>query len=160
MILKTEERTIKDNYLLYGEQMENILDFFRENEEAFIVYVVEQRFATGRGLDYFKSFKGKPNLIDSNIKIRRLLRHIIFWISRHVPSIGTVIGTCFGGQVTALNIANAQCTTLCVCLIRRHHRVKPKKRTASNQYDMLSRSYCLDFFDICSNRCKTQGDFF
>ena len=71
MILKTEERTIKDNYLLYGEQMENILDFFRENEEAFIVYVVEQRFATGRGLDYFKSFKGKPNLIDSNIKIRK-----------------------------------------------------------------------------------------
>lgn len=63
MILKTEERTIKDNYLLYGEQMENILDFFRENEEAFIVYVVEQRFATGRGLDYFKSFKGKPNAL-------------------------------------------------------------------------------------------------
>lgn len=89
--------------------MENILDFFRENEEAFIVYVVEQRFATGRGLDYFKSFKGKPNLIDSNIKIRRLLRHIIFWISRHVPSIGTVIGTCFGGQVTALNIADVIC---------------------------------------------------
>ncbi|WP_418756269.1 ATP-binding cassette domain-containing protein [Gemmiger sp.] len=35
-------------------------------------------------------------------------------------------------------LPNAQCTTLCVCLIRRHHRVKPKKRTASNQYDMLS----------------------
>lgn len=48
MILKSEERKIKDNYLLYGEQMENILDFFRENEEAFIVYVVEQRFATGQ----------------------------------------------------------------------------------------------------------------
>ena len=125
MILKTEERTIKDNYLLYGEQMENILDFFRENEEAFIVYVVEQRFATGRGLDYFKSFKGKPNLIDSNIKIRRLLRHIIFWISRHVPSIGTVIGTCFGGQVTALNIADVICALSKLFSVESHQAAGP-----------------------------------
>ena len=43
--------------------MEDIRDFFKEQEEAFTIYVVEQRFVTGRGSDYFRSFKGKPNYI-------------------------------------------------------------------------------------------------
>lgn len=39
--------------------MEDIKSFFREDNSHFTIYVVEQKFAIGRGHDYFKSFKGK-----------------------------------------------------------------------------------------------------
>ena len=36
------------------------IDFFKETGEVFTVYVVDRQFSIGRGLEYFKSFKGKP----------------------------------------------------------------------------------------------------
>lgn len=84
--------------------MENIANFFKETEEGFIVYVVEQRFAVGRGSEYFKLFKGKSNLIDSNIKGEKLIRNILRWIGHRVPQLGEVVGACFGSQVTSLSI--------------------------------------------------------
>lgn len=86
--------------------MEDVCKFFCENEEAFTVYVVEQRFALGRGHEYFKSFKGKNNLIDSDIKCEKLLHRIVSWMSKKIPEIGSLIGCCFGSQVTSLNIAD------------------------------------------------------
>lgn len=86
--------------------MEDVCKFFCENEEAFTVYVVEQRFALGRGHEYFKSFKGKNNPIDSDIKWEKLLHRIVSWMSKNIPEIGSLIGCCFGSQVTSLNIAD------------------------------------------------------
>lgn len=70
---------------------DDILSFFRETQEAFTVYVVEQRFVVGRGLDYFKSFKGKPNYIDSNTAIRRRISKILRWIGKNIPAASDLI---------------------------------------------------------------------
>ena len=54
----------------------DVKSFFRESQEAFTIYVVEQRFVAERGYEYFNSFIGKENLIvdDSSLKKRS---HII-----------------------------------------------------------------------------------
>ena len=74
---------------------DNILDFFRESEDAFTIYVVEQRFAVGRGSDYFRSFKGKSNLIDTSQKARQQINAILKWINKRIPSVAELITTCF-----------------------------------------------------------------
>ena len=56
--------------------MEDITYLFRENENDFTIYVVEQRFVVGRGLEYFKSFKGKPNYIDTDELAKKRLYKI------------------------------------------------------------------------------------
>ena len=56
---------------------ENITSFFQESEYGFMVFVVEQRFAVGRGAEYFRSFKGKENLIDTNRKMRKRISNIL-----------------------------------------------------------------------------------
>lgn len=70
---------------------EDVLSFFRETQEAFTVYVVEQRFAVGRGLDYFKSFRGKPNYIDTNNAIRKRISKVLRWIQKNVPAASELI---------------------------------------------------------------------
>ena len=39
--------------------MEDIKSFFREDNSHFTIYVVEQKFAIGRGHDYSNLLKGK-----------------------------------------------------------------------------------------------------
>ena len=45
---------------------DDILELFHEEQNSFTIFVVEIQFATGRGLEYFRKFKGKENYIDSN----------------------------------------------------------------------------------------------
>lgn len=79
-----------------GTYMEdNILDFFRESEDAFTIFMVEQRFAVGRGSEYFKSFKGKSNLIDTSQKARQQINSILKWINKRVPSVVELVTACF-----------------------------------------------------------------
>lgn len=78
--------------------MEDVKVFFKETEPDFTVYVVEQRFAVGRGSEYFRSFKGKDNLIDTNWKIKRLIGAILKWINKRIPNAATVVTTCFEAQ--------------------------------------------------------------
>lgn len=75
--------------------MEDIRDFFKEKEEEFTIYVVEHRFAINRGNDYFKSYKGKPNYIDTNTIIKKRISNILKVICRNVPNIADLIKTCF-----------------------------------------------------------------
>lgn len=91
--------------------MEDITYLFRENENDFTIYVVEQRFVVGRGLEYFKSFKGKPNYIDTDELAKNRLYKIRNWIEKKIPSIAELIKIGFTGLtpvgivdiVTALN---------------------------------------------------------
>ena len=75
--------------------MEDIRDFFKEQEEAFTIYVVEQRFVTGRGSDYFRSFKGKPNYIDTNTVIKKRISNILKVINKKIPNISEIVKICF-----------------------------------------------------------------
>lgn len=80
--------------------MEDIKDFFRETDNAFTIYVVEQRFVVGRGADYFRQYKGKENYIDTNSKIKSRLNRILSGICKMVPNIAELVSLCFGSIET------------------------------------------------------------
>lgn len=75
--------------------MENIRDFFKETEEAFTIYVVEQRFVVGRGADYFRSYKGKENYIDTNHLMKKRIFQILQGINKKIPDSAELIKNCF-----------------------------------------------------------------
>ena len=77
--------------------MEDIKSFFRECDNGFTIYVVEQKFVVGRGLDYFKSYKGKSNYIDTDILAQKRIYKIYSWIEKKIPSIADMIKIGFGG---------------------------------------------------------------
>lgn len=75
--------------------MEDIRDFFKEVENGFTIYVVEQRFVVGRGADYFQSFKGKENYIDTNAIMKKRLMCILQGINKKIPDSAELIKNCF-----------------------------------------------------------------
>lgn len=75
---------------------ENITSFFQESEYGFMVYVVEQRFAVGRGAEYFRAFKGKENLIDTNYMMKKRISTILKWIQKNIPNIADVMEGIYG----------------------------------------------------------------
>lgn len=85
---------------------EDILSFFKETQEAFTIYAVERRFVVGRGLDYFKSFRGKVNLLDSNQKAKRRVMSILQWLQKNIPNISELVEKCYLSKST-LGIAEA-----------------------------------------------------
>lgn len=75
--------------------MEDIRDFFKEQQETFTIYIVEQRFVIGRGLEYFKSFKNTPNFIDTNKQAQKKIHSILSWIQKKIPHTADLIKACF-----------------------------------------------------------------
>ena len=75
--------------------MNTVTDFFKEKERGFTIYVVEQLFVTMRGNEYFKSFRGKDNLIDSDYRMEKHLAKILKWIQKNVPNIAELIKNCY-----------------------------------------------------------------
>ena len=75
--------------------MEDIKSFFREDNSQFTIYVVEQKFAIGRGLDYFKSFKGKSNYIDTDALAQKRIYKIYSWIDKRIPAIADLVKIIF-----------------------------------------------------------------
>ncbi len=76
--------------------MEDIKKFFKESENLFTIYVVEQLFAVERGAEYFQSYRGKPNYINTNAGIKKRIGNILKKIGKHVPNTTELIKTCFG----------------------------------------------------------------
>ena len=75
--------------------MIDVREYFKEQEESFTIYVVEQHFAVGIGSEYFKSFRGKPNYINTNTEIKKRLHHILKVIMKNVPNVSELIKICF-----------------------------------------------------------------
>ena len=78
------------------EDIKDVRDFFKETDSCFTIYVVEQKFVVGRGADYFRSFKGKENYIDSNLIIKKRLYKILKTINKCIPNVSELIKKCFG----------------------------------------------------------------
>lgn len=74
---------------------EDIIDFFKETDNSFTIYVCEQRFVVGRGAEYFKSFRGKENYIDSNKILKKRLFKVMQYINVKIPDSGELIKYCF-----------------------------------------------------------------
>ena len=75
--------------------MESITDFFTESENSFTIFVVEQRFAVGRGLSYFRTYKGKDNYINSDLIIKKRLSKILAKINQRTPNVVELVKNCF-----------------------------------------------------------------
>lgn len=75
--------------------MEDVRYFFKEIDSAFTIYVVEQRFVVGRGADYFRSYKGKVNYIDSDKEIKNRIGKILQKINKHIPNVAELVQSCF-----------------------------------------------------------------
>ena len=86
--------------------MEDVREFFRETQEAFTIYIVEQRFVVGRGYEYFKSFIGKENLIATDSAVKKRIRRIWAWTQERIPSAADLIQMCFfsSGCLSAVTI--------------------------------------------------------
>lgn len=84
--------------------MEDVRDFFKETEDTFTIYVVEQRFVVGRGSEYFRSFRGKINYVDSNAVMKKRLSGILHKINQHIPNVVELVKNCFGIAVSPLGI--------------------------------------------------------
>lgn len=77
--------------------MENIKQIFREHNNEFTIYVVELKFVIGRGLEYFKSYKGKSNYIDTDALAKKRIYKIHNWIERKIPPVAELIKVGFDG---------------------------------------------------------------
>lgn len=81
--------------------MDDIKSFFQESDKGFTIYVVEQKFANGRGLDYFNSYRGKSNYIDTDLLAKQRITKILSWIQNNIPIIGDMIRIGFSGLTPA-----------------------------------------------------------
>lgn len=71
--------------------MENINELFRDHYNEFTIYVVEKKFVVGRGLDFFKSYKGTENYIDTDELAQKRINKIFSWIEKKIPSVAELI---------------------------------------------------------------------
>lgn len=76
--------------------MEDIQALFREHANHFTIYVVEQKFVVGKGFEFFKKYKGKPNYIDTDQIAKTTILKIYSWINKKIPSLGEMIKIGFG----------------------------------------------------------------
>lgn len=77
--------------------MDDVKSFFKEINSGFTIYVVEQKFVIGKGLDYFKSYKGKSNYIDTDYLAKKRIYKIYSWIEKKIPPIADMIKVGFSG---------------------------------------------------------------
>lgn len=81
--------------------MDDTTNFFKETQEGFTIYVVELKFACGRGNEYFKQYRGKNNFISSRKKLQERIEKIIFWLGKGIPPVAALIKFCLTGKITA-----------------------------------------------------------
>lgn len=75
--------------------MEDVKHFFKEDDNAFTIFVVERKFVVGRGEEYFRSYIGKPNFIDSETIMKKRIGSILKAINKHIPDTAELIKSCF-----------------------------------------------------------------
>ena len=73
------------------EDYTDIEDLFNEHQEAFTIYVVEQKFANDRGRKFFRRFINKENFISTQADMSKLLNRIINWIGKNLPNLKNII---------------------------------------------------------------------
>ena len=70
----------------------DVLQFFKEHQEGFTVYVVERKFATLRGSDFFKSYNGSKHYIRNEADMKKTINKILNYVQKSIPNILELIG--------------------------------------------------------------------
>ncbi len=77
------------------ESIHEVEQIFSENSEGFTIYVCEQRFAVGRGHEYFKQYKGTNNVISNDSALKKAIRKMLAWTEKNVPNVADLVKQCF-----------------------------------------------------------------
>ena len=91
--------------------MDDIEKLFIQDDSTFTVYVVEQQFVVGRGLEYFKKYLNTSNYITSEKQIKNVFSKAIQTISKNVAPVEKLINMLSTG-FSGISIADA-ITSLC-----------------------------------------------
>jgi tetratricopeptide (TPR) repeat protein len=100
-------------------------DFFRETQETFTIYVVEQRFVVGRGFEYFKSYKGKDNYLSSDKDVKKNISRVLRWIQKNTPNIAELVKTILTTK-SALDIIELVTSLSKLFTVNEHQAVGPE----------------------------------
>lgn len=103
---------------------DNVLELFHEEQNSFTIFVVDIQFATGRGFEYFKKFKGKENYVNSNFLAESMLQRIVSYITRKIPKLADLIDVCFA--VEKVNISHVISALCKLFSVNTHQAVGPK----------------------------------
>ena len=68
--------------------MDDIQALFRDHANHFTIYVVEQKFVVGKGFEFFRTYRGKPNYIDTDEMAKSLIAKIHMWIDKKMIKVG------------------------------------------------------------------------
>lgn len=104
-----------------------ITDYFHETQEAFTIYIVEQRFVVGQGYEYFQSYKNKENYIKNDIDIKARVKKILYWSQQHIPPLGDLIKSIFACTTAspAITIVDIVTALSKVFAVEKHQAVGP-----------------------------------
>lgn len=122
---------MKDNFKLFcflvkgSKTLEDVRDFFKETDSTFTIHVVEQRFVVGRGSDYFRSYKGEINYIDSNHVIKKRIFRILNTINKYIPNTAELIQKCFN-YTTPLSIIDIISSLSKIFSVNEHQAAGPE----------------------------------
>ncbi len=104
--------------------MTEIEEIFRPEKDNFTVFVVEQRFAVGRGHQYFHSYINTNNYIDSNEKIIKCLNIVLEAIEKRVTPVANLIAW-FSSGFSVVNIAEAVSALCKIFTVHEHQAAGP-----------------------------------
>lgn len=106
--------------------MEEIRKLFREYDNGFTIYAVDKSFVSGIGLDYFKSFQGKPNYISSDNIANKKIKKIYAWIGKKIPIIGDLLKIAFSTNTQAASIVDVIVALQKLFISQEHQAVGPE----------------------------------
>ena len=101
--------------------MDDIEKLFIQDDSTFTVYVVEQQFVVGRGLEYFKKYLNTSNYITSEKQIKNVFSKAIQTISKNVAPVEKLINMLSTG-FSGISIADA-ITSLCQLFTVNEHQL-------------------------------------
>ena len=101
--------------------MNEIEKIFMQEDSTFTVYVVEQQFVVGRGLEYFKKYLNTSNYITSEKQIKNVFSKAIQTISKNVAPVEKLINLLSSG-FSGVSIADA-ITSLCQLFTVNEHQL-------------------------------------
>lgn len=101
--------------------MNEIEKIFIQDDNTFTIFVVEQRFAVGRGKEYFHSFLNTSHIFDSDEQIKKTFSKAIETISKNVAPIEKLISLIYSG-LSKLSVTEA-ITCLCKLYTVNEHQI-------------------------------------
>lgn len=104
--------------------MTEIEEIFRPDTDTFTVFIVEQRFAVGRGHKYFNSYINTVNYVDSNAKVLKYLSNVLEEIEKRIAPVSKLIKW-FTGGFSMANISEVVSSLCKIFTVHEHQAVGP-----------------------------------